>query len=851
MGSNTSMLTTPKQHQAEAIHASLSTLTRHDRAMVLMPCGTGKTLVGAGVAQQIHISHKTSVTVILVPTLALIEQTLARWKYERAIPNSSYLAVCSADAIVAEDDTNIDSLSREVDITTNIAKIARLAGTASPKSPLTIFGTYASSDVLGAALIESGVQADLTVFDEAHRTATGEATKFSTALRDEEFPSKRRLFMTATPRIWSTRTKDDPEESMDNERLYGKLAYQLSVKEAIKQGLICDYKILVSVVTKADLLDTSRTLSEPYKAANAFAIARAMEQYGLKKGILFHRNLSEAYNERSRLRLSELTGAHIECIDGSIPMAQRHVIMGRFSLAPVSLINNVKCLTEGVDVPSVDLVAFLSPKKSTVDVVQAAGRAMRLSPGKDVGYVLLPIFLQEEQGETIEEAVSRSKMSEVFRVLAEMREMETPIRANSRKGVASDDAINQAREYLSERMILDVSPATLAAHPESIDVVHSIRHAIEVVTVDDIRSAWEEKFLIAKAFMAENGHLLFDHGTKEVKLLGRFVSGCRTQHKDGSLASWKVDVLNSINFPWTRAQATWQRNCADIKRLAREKWSVNLQLFVTEQLKLFDEGNLSTSAMADLTAAGIDFVAHKQAKEQRLDEFSPRQAFFRWMDECHKAVEFRSKTAPISHLFEAAYVAVCARIVVIHTLWMEGAAMDATRYTRVAPPACKNVTAKLRRDLDIMKAGFPAIAKTTPDSEWRKIQFAIGMDPLQLSRLRLHRILEAISPASFNALKEKASKGDCLVVVPPTSPLFDLMSWVLPQAMRHICRHEHIAQRISGGLPQDCAKALAALKIEIMNDNYQMIWTQDQARRMLGRASRHVTREASSAVAAP
>jgi predicted helicase len=308
-----------------------------------------------------------------------------------------------------------------------------------------VFSTYQSAQVVGEAM-DGQEPFDLGLFDEAHKTAGREGSRFAFALGDANLPIAKRVFMTATPRHYNVRNKDKEGDkklvySMDVPEVYGPIVHTLSFAEAAEAGIICDFKIIISVVTSEmindELLKHGEVLvdGDPVKARSVaiqIALKQACEEHDLRKVFSFHSNVASAKDFTGKkasgikTHMPDYQALHV---NGAMRTAAREMVMREFRDADRAIISNARCLTEGVDVPAVDVVAFLSPRKSKVDIVQAAGRAMRKSDatGKEYGYLLLPLFLETEAGESVEDALERTGFSEAWDVLQAMQEQDAEL----------------------------------------------------------------------------------------------------------------------------------------------------------------------------------------------------------------------------------------------------------------------------------------------------------------------------------------------------------------------------------------------------------------------------------------
>jgi predicted helicase len=248
-----------------------------------------------------------------------------------------------------------------------------------------VFSTYQSADVVGKAL-RKGEAFDLAIFDEAHKTAGREGRNYAFALDDANLPIRKRLFFTATPRHYNPHQKDSEGESqlvfsMDKPEIYGPQAYRLTFAEAARQEIICGYKVIISVITSDmvtnELLSRGEVMVQgdavrARQVANQIALRDAVEKYGAKKIFTFHKTIGSAASfvaqgsEGVRTHLPDFEAFHVS---GKMATSQRERQMREFRAAACAVMSNARCLTEGVDVPAVDMVAFLSPRRSRVDIV--------------------------------------------------------------------------------------------------------------------------------------------------------------------------------------------------------------------------------------------------------------------------------------------------------------------------------------------------------------------------------------------------------------------------------------------------------------------------------------------------
>jgi len=243
----------PLPHQTTALADIASALARHDRATVVMACGTGKTLVGLWAAEQ----QSPQTVLVLVPSLALLRQALGDWSRDTSWGDRfEYLCVCSDPTVSAEQDAlQVRSADVPFHVDTDASVVRLFLGRPATGTVRVVFSTYQSSAVVAEGM-RGLAPFDLGIFDEAHKTTGAKAGTFALALDDARLPMRKRVFFTATPRHVDIRHRDKegdfPIVSMDNEAVYGVRAHTLAFADAVAQGLICDYRVVVSVVDPAE-----------------------------------------------------------------------------------------------------------------------------------------------------------------------------------------------------------------------------------------------------------------------------------------------------------------------------------------------------------------------------------------------------------------------------------------------------------------------------------------------------------------------------------------------------------------------------------------------------------------------
>jgi hypothetical protein len=299
-----------------------------------------------------------------------------------------------------------------------------------------IFTTYQSGRALAEAIRTADVTVDLAIMDEAHKTVGDRRRLFSHLLFDENLSIKRRVFMTATERRFAG--DSDAVVSMDDPAIYGDTVELLTFKTALEQDppIISDYKIISMVISQAEieaLFEQNRYLRpetarwddevEAQMLASLIALRKAMQKCPIRHAVSFHSSIARAkafrdFNDIYTHALPMAGALDTFHVTGAMPAGVRKGVMGEFARAQRALVTNARCLTEGVDVPNIDCVLFADPKQSTIDIVQAVGRALRPVGHKRSAYVLVPVILREASGDAFVESKAFAAVLTVLRALA-------------------------------------------------------------------------------------------------------------------------------------------------------------------------------------------------------------------------------------------------------------------------------------------------------------------------------------------------------------------------------------------------------------------------------------------------
>ena len=456
-------------HQQKALEKAVEHFKTHDRGKLIMACGTGKTFTSLKITEKL-MPKTNSKVLFLAPSIALISQTLREYAYERQV-TQDYLIVCS-DSKTGRDSDGFDVDDLQIPPTTDPEKIVDRLKTS---SNTIVFCTYQSLKRINEAQKALKFEFDLVICDEAHRTAgISKNDKQSKVDQENDFTlindgtcikAKNRLYMTATPKIYSEKTKRKANkygtslQSMDDEVTFGKEFYRLDFSEAIEQKLLSDYKVIILTISQkyaaehlqdalknqvqkdTDVVDkTNLNLSDASRLVGCYKALRDQgDKHGtmLKRAVAFLKTIKDSKAAQQGFQqvvdtLDDYENDGFTCetkhIDGTDNSITRNEKLDWLKQNTGSnehgqicrILMNSKCLTEGVDVPNLDAVMFLHPRKSQVDVVQAVGRVMRKQQNKHFGYVVLPVVVP--QSKTPRQALDDNKTYKVvWQVLNALR----------------------------------------------------------------------------------------------------------------------------------------------------------------------------------------------------------------------------------------------------------------------------------------------------------------------------------------------------------------------------------------------------------------------------------------------
>ena len=410
---------TPRPHQEAAIAKANEYFDAPEnvRGKLIMPCGTGKSLTAFWIAEKLD----ARTILVAVPSLSLLRQTLKIWAREFYSQSASYsdyawLCICSDASAGALSSDDVVTLTQDLGVPcyTDESNIISWFNVNQHVATKVVFTTYQSGAVTAKSCKAANIVFDLGIMDEAHKTTGRADGLFAHLLYDKNITIKKRIFMTATERRY--KGSSDQLVSMDNVDLYGDCFYLLTFKEALAEvpKIVADYRILTLVISKSEVAQlveennfvrpTSGTWNEEVEAEMLAALTvlrKAMQKYPIRHAVSFHSSIARArvFRENADIfseQLPQYGPLATYHVAGSDPSSTRERILDAFGRSNHALITNARCLTEGIDLPIIDCVLFADPKKSSIDIVQALGRALRPSANKEFGYIVVPVIYDED-----------------------------------------------------------------------------------------------------------------------------------------------------------------------------------------------------------------------------------------------------------------------------------------------------------------------------------------------------------------------------------------------------------------------------------------------------------------------
>ena len=415
-----------RKYQIDAVNAVIKGFKTQNKGQLIMACGTGKTLVSLKIAETMRVKS----VLFVLPSISLMSQTIEAWNADSAV-RQRHLAVCSDETVKTEDSFANDMQDlRGISATTDTDEIRHFLNSQEAENTISvIFITYHS-----LILIEElqknydDISFDLAIADEAHR-CTGIAGEMFTKLVEENvIHAKKKLFMTATPKIYSNNVKKTAKNrniklyTMDDTSKFGEKFYTYGFTRAIEDGYLTDYKVVVLGLKQESTLEGNKfNFSEQVTSNNFKALEKFFATENIHQAIAFSSTIKDSNDFKNKM--NEYNGKfEIQHVDGKCSSLQRREGISWLKDKQENtfkILSNARCLSEGIDVPKINAVIFLSPKRSMIDIVQSVGRAIRKADNKKLGYIVIPIATNQEQDPKTQ--LEQSSFQSIWDVLTALR----------------------------------------------------------------------------------------------------------------------------------------------------------------------------------------------------------------------------------------------------------------------------------------------------------------------------------------------------------------------------------------------------------------------------------------------
>jgi superfamily II DNA or RNA helicase len=563
----------PRPHQVLAVRDVVKGLKSASRGQLIMACGTGKTLTSLWIKEKL----KAQQVLVLVPSLSLLSQTLREWTAAAKTP-FSWICVCSDTTVAKQDQAEDAWFSHVSDIGVPVTGDTKeIQGFLRRPGVKVVFSTYQSSPLIADAQKDRKTpEFDIVFADEAHRCAGNVSEAFGCVLNAKRIRSNRLLFMTATPRILSKQIKSAAEgrdievSSMDDHAVFGKVLHQLKFSQAIEQELLSDYRVLIVCVDDAmvqqrirnrDLLRTSNGVElDAETLATHIALAKAVKDYDLRRMISFHGRVKGAQafaadhkDVLAWVRKSDRPSGSTmtDYVSGDMNSGERNTKINRLRHLGTDergILSNARCLSEGVDVPSLDGVAFIDPRKSQVDIVQAVGRAIRKSAGKTHGTIVIPVFIDADENE--HEALESSRFKPIWDVVNALRSHDDDLAQE----------LDQLRISLGQRNPIGGKGGGLKKVVFDLPVMceQSFVDGLRTVLVERTTSSWMFWFGLLQQYVAQTGDARPQQTFKTPEGLALGVWIARQRRKRDSLSQDQTALLESLKgWSWDPYKDQW------------------------------------------------------------------------------------------------------------------------------------------------------------------------------------------------------------------------------------------------------------------------------------------------------
>ncbi|MBK7055381.1 MAG: Helicase associated domain protein [Leptospiraceae bacterium] len=531
---------------------------------------------------------------MLVPSLALLRQIKNDWAKQKSNPYH-YISVCSEKDINSEEADSLVSHSYEVGgfVSTDPKEVFSFLNRNVGK---VVFSTYQSLPVIIESIKDSDFKFDLILCDEAHKTAGTTQGLFGLVHDNIKLPAARRLYMTATPRVVSDtlkqRATNDDEflYDMNDAKIFGEEIYRMSFKDAIEKNILVDYKIIAIGVKDSELREfieerryagSDEFTMEDW--ANNYALEIVMKKYNANHAITFHSRVTYAkkFSERHAKLFKEIDSFYVS---GEQHTSERAIILNQFKTSEKSIVANARCLTEGVDVPAIDLVYFCDPKNSKVDIVQASGRALRLdhSRNKQIGYIVVPVFHVNQ--DKVEDAIVESQFRNLISIIRSLCDQDerlqeeiNSIAFGKGKKSKSSSHIEVSFELKQEEKIFlegfgeklqnSIFDQIIDRTARSWDLQFmKFKEYLETNTIDFVWDShelnWEENFEKLKEYRLTHE---YEPSKEDDAVLSQWLTAQKNDKREDEFYKNRRQRIADLNFKGSLQDRNWEENFEKLK----------------------------------------------------------------------------------------------------------------------------------------------------------------------------------------------------------------------------------------------------------------------------------------------
>jgi predicted helicase len=582
--------------------------------------------------------------------------------------------VCSDETVNRRDEDEAISLVSELPfpVSSDAREIARFL---KQDRDQVIFSTYQSSPLIAQAQKHDDVpHFDLVIADEAHRCAGKANSPFGTVLDYRLIKSRRRLFATATPRIYKASLKKAAEEfgvevtDMNDEAKFGKRFHTLTFGEAIRLGWLTDYRVLIVGVDNERINEwiESRRLvatgtgleTDARSLAEQIGLIKAIKDWNLRRLISFHGRVKRAQeftediiqvgewlNDEHRLS-GNLWAEHVSGEMPTITRRQKLKRLKNIGKGEIGLLANARCLSEGVDVPALDGVAFIDPRGSEIDIIQSVGRAIRLSDNKTMGTIVLPVFI--EQTENAEEALEASDFKPIWDVLEalkshderlsnELDQLRIELGAKRKRSIGTNDLT---------KIVFDLPTSVNEEFAQSLRAHH----------VANTTESWMFWYGLLETYVSENKNCNVPRNYKSSDgyRLGGWVNNQRNRRKSNQLSVERIARLDALGFIWDVLEAQWEEGFDRLKtyvsenkhckvpQLYRSSDGFRLGGWNVQQRNYRKKGTLTVERIGRLDAIGFIWEPFDALWEKGFEHL---KAYVSENRNCNISQSYRTQTA--------------------------------------------------------------------------------------------------------------------------------------------------------------------------------------------------------------